>query len=255
MKPDISEFSYGYAVTEEIVAKHKKRVVAAPTFPSLIEEGKKGGGYDVKIPLMGTPVFLQFKLSDCLKTKGAKEHSSLSLKLPYYRMHLRPLKHSKQHQLLLDLESSGQVVYYIAPEFHLPDELNRYYLARRVVRNSAAFSPSSIGPLPDDQEHYVVFERGGTHGYRCSNDPKRVDRSCLADKLKSLRGEGRTLGDEELLRLAGKMVQVIRERQDDDDVPRDTTPDLEAISRQRSPLDSVIHIARTYFSSELIIVR
>jgi hypothetical protein len=66
MNPDFSEFSYGYAVTEELVASLKATVVAAPIFPSLYEEGKKGGGYDVKIPLSGKPIFLQFKLSNHL---------------------------------------------------------------------------------------------------------------------------------------------------------------------------------------------
>ncbi|HEB70266.1 MAG TPA: hypothetical protein ENI88_11700 [Desulfobulbus sp.] len=43
MNPDFSEFSYGYAVTEELVTAMKAAVVAAPVFPSLYEEGKKGG--------------------------------------------------------------------------------------------------------------------------------------------------------------------------------------------------------------------
>ena len=43
-------------------------------------------------------------------------------------MRLRPLKHSQQHDLLLDLEQQGNDVYYAAPEFHLPDELNKAYL-------------------------------------------------------------------------------------------------------------------------------
>ncbi len=254
MKPDISEFSYGYAVTEELVAKHKARIIAAPTFPSLYEEGKTGGGYDVKIPIRGTPVFLQFKLSDCLKTKNAKEHGSLSLKLPYYRMHLRPLKHSQQHQLLLNLENSGEAVYYIAPEFHTPNELNRRYLARDVVSSSAAFAPSTIGTLPDDDEHYVVFEKGSTYGWRCSDDPKQVKRTALSTQLDVLRIKERKFGSEGLAELTRKMVSVIRERTAASDLPRSARLDAEAIEKQRSPLESAGYIARTYFSSELIIV-
>jgi len=44
MRPDFSEFSYGYAVTEEIVTANKATLVAAPLFPSLYKEGKTGGG-------------------------------------------------------------------------------------------------------------------------------------------------------------------------------------------------------------------
>ncbi|GAB3729889.1 hypothetical protein GCM10028862_08700 [Luteimonas pelagia] len=254
MKPDISEFSYGYAVTEELVAAHGARIVAAPTFPSLYEEGKSGGGYDVKIPLCGTPVFLQFKLSDYLKRKNAKEHVLLSLALPYYRMHLRPLRHSQQHQLLLDLESSGESVYYVAPEFHTPRELNRHYLARSVVVNSAAFAPSAIGVLPDDKEHYVVFEKGASHGWRCSDDPKQVERTTLASRLKALRAKERKFGEEGLIKLTSLMVEVIRQRTGIAGLPRSAREDAEAIAEQRTPLESAGFLARTFFSSELLIV-
>jgi len=38
MTPEISEFSYGFALTNELVGWAP--VAAAPLFPSLIEEGK-----------------------------------------------------------------------------------------------------------------------------------------------------------------------------------------------------------------------
>jgi hypothetical protein len=189
MKPDFSEFSYGYAVTEELVAKNKASLIAAPLFPSLYGEGKEGGGYDVKIPTIGTPVFLQFKLSDQLERKNAKEHSAGLLGIPYFRMHIRPSKHSDQHNLLLTLEASGEAVYYIAPEFHRSEELNDFYLRSVVVANSAAFRPSAIGPMPDDDEHYVVFEKGSTVGYRCSDESKDVAKLNLHEGLRRLLDE------------------------------------------------------------------
>ncbi|WP_439868978.1 hypothetical protein [Pseudomonas syringae] len=62
MKPEMSEFSYGFAFTNELIHAPDSHVVAAPEFPSLQKEGKPSGGYDVKIPF-GSPLFLQFKLS------------------------------------------------------------------------------------------------------------------------------------------------------------------------------------------------
>jgi len=47
MTPDISEFSYGFALTHELIALAGEPLRAAPIFPSLIEEGRAGGGYDV----------------------------------------------------------------------------------------------------------------------------------------------------------------------------------------------------------------
>lgn len=57
MKPDFSEFSYGYAVTEELASSLKARLVGSPIFPSLYEEGQSGGGYDVKFPTSGAALF------------------------------------------------------------------------------------------------------------------------------------------------------------------------------------------------------
>lgn len=65
MQPDISEFSYGYALTEEFIFRSGMPLRAAPLFPSLLSEGKTGGGFDVSIPFVGYPLFLQFKLSHC----------------------------------------------------------------------------------------------------------------------------------------------------------------------------------------------
>ncbi|MBH8615229.1 hypothetical protein I4N56_033470 [Pseudomonas mohnii] len=59
MTPNISEFSYGYAVTNEVVNLLGTSIAAAPQFPTLYAEGQAGGGYDVKI-VGGIPIFLQF---------------------------------------------------------------------------------------------------------------------------------------------------------------------------------------------------
>jgi hypothetical protein len=135
MKPDISEFSYGFALTNELIDRYKLRSAGAPEFPSLYKEGKSGG-YDVK--LAGILVFLQFKLSDCMVKSSAGE--SDLLKVPYYRMHLRPLRHSAQHDLLLALERDDEnLVYYAAPEFHKPNELSLAFTARSVSEKTAFF--------------------------------------------------------------------------------------------------------------------
>jgi hypothetical protein len=260
MKPDFSEFSYGYAVTEELVSKHKASLIAAPLFPSLYDEGQIGGGYDVKIPIAGTPVFLQFKLSDQLERTNAKEHKDGLLGIPYFRMHIRPNKHSDQHNLLLALESSGESVYYIAPEFHRPEELNDFYLRSVVVENSAAFSPGAIGPMPDDDEHYVVFERGSTVGYRCSGKPKEVTKLNLHEGLRSVLNEQgvspRTLGEGGLRELSQRMLNTLEESEVRLRV-RQKTVDIEGVRRilaQRSPVASAGFIARTFFDSELIVL-
>jgi hypothetical protein len=44
MTPEISEFSYGFALTHELITLAGQPLRAAPIFSSLIEEGRAGGG-------------------------------------------------------------------------------------------------------------------------------------------------------------------------------------------------------------------
>ncbi len=256
MHPDFSEFSYGYAVTEEIVTANNAILVAAPLFPSLYQEGKVGGGYDVKLPMKGIPVFLQFKLSYCLERKNAKEYPTPIANLPYFRMHLRPRNHSDQHQLLIDLESTGESVFYIAPEFHLPTELNKFYLSKTVVSNSAAFSPLDLGPLYDDDKHYVVFERGTNVGYFCSDNPIVVKKTLIKEGLNHLvlsrNVKPRTLGEEGLREITERMIEALsrRDRKEQSDVVQQ----LREILSTRPNIVAAGYIARTFFDAELLIL-
>lgn len=260
MKPDFSEFSYGYAVTEELVHQNRAAVIAAPTFPSLIEEGKTGG-YDVKVPLTGTPVFLQFKLSDRMERRSAKEHKRKLISVPYYRMHLRPARHSDQHNLLMQLEASGETVLYIAPEFHLPGELNWHYLNKTVIRNSAAFSPSDIGTLPTDGPHYVVFQPGTPHAFRCSDDPKKIPKATLLDGLlvaaQSRGAKRRRIGQHGLRDIANRMLQSLevtekrlQAREKSVDIPG-----VRRIVQERPAAEAVGYMARTFFDAELVVIK
>jgi len=161
MDSKFSEFSYGYALTEAL-ARQLGPLKGAPIFPSLYNEGQVGGGHDLELPTRGTPLFLQFKVSHYLWRTNALEWDYFGG--PYYRMYLRPLRHSDQHILLLDLENAGKRVYYAVPRFHRVDELNDAYQTGNVVGRSAFIRPMSIGML-DDEQHYVVFERDSRVGY------------------------------------------------------------------------------------------
>jgi hypothetical protein len=160
MKPDLSEFSYGFALTYELLQAPGASIIGVPVFPSLIEEGQPGGGWDVRIDRPTTPLFLQFKLADFMKRTTCKE-AKAGFEVPCYRMLIRRSSVSEQHQLLLDLEASGQEVYYSVPAFHRHRELDDAFLARQVRARSLWLRPSDVGPLPDTQQHHVSFRPGG----------------------------------------------------------------------------------------------
>lgn len=180
MRPEFSEFSYGFALTQEVCDLFPERLYA-PAFPSLLAEGRAGGGYDVFIP--DAAIFLQFKVSDRLTTQAAKESSLLGV--PYYRAYLHRRNHSDQHELMLQLENSGKLVFYIAPAFASNFEFNQNYSARTVALESTFFAPSEIGPLLDDLQHYVVFATAGGGTHFCS-EPRPI-RTLTIDHIISMR--------------------------------------------------------------------
>ena len=106
MRPRISEFSYGFALTRELIDKkwNGLQLTAAPFLPSLIAEGREGGGFDLHLKSVNALVFLQFKVSHYMTRGTAKGVSTGHLSVPYYRFDIHAPRSSDQHRLLLQLE-------------------------------------------------------------------------------------------------------------------------------------------------------
>jgi len=249
MKPNISEFSYGYALTEDIIRWAGTPLTAAPLFPSLIQEGQSGGGFDLNLNFKsGSPLFLQFKMSNYMKSQRANEFRYFNQ--PYYRFHLRSLKYSKQHELLIELENKGNFVCYAAPIFHEVSELNQAYIAHRVAQQSIFFQPSEIGHLPDSKEHSIVFDNH-RNAYFCSEPTpiKALGGNELAEYIKSQTLskipdiESYTISNM-LGRLSSQMIEIIR----------GTFSNIE-ISTRLETEQKVAYLARTFFGCELFLAR
>lgn len=256
MHPDISEFSYGYALTETLVSAASARLRAAPVFPSLIEEGKPGGGYDVQIPFPGAPLFLQFKLSHCMVRDSAIEVQKGVFHTPFYRMHLRPTKHSQQHPMLLDLEATGAAVYYAAPYFHTPAELNDAYTKREVVRQSIFIRPSEVGPLPDKDEHHLSFKRGHPI-HLCSDSPRVIRESMENDGFmtqlnSAFANHGRLEATHHSARLwADRLEGIVKDHRWY--ISWITEEKLDAL-QDRDPISRFVYLARTFFGCNVVLV-
>jgi hypothetical protein len=165
MVSHISEFSYGYALTSELIALFKLKGAGAPEFATQYAEGKKGGGWDLKLP--GLPIFLQFKRAARMVRRTAQEAGSFP-RLPFFRMYLHRRDQSDQHQLLLDLESEGNLVVYAAPAFSKAEELDKAYSSDAMAKSSIFIRPSSIGQLEDNDLHWVAFQVDPQVAVRCS---------------------------------------------------------------------------------------
>lgn len=159
MKAEFSEFTYGFSLVNELAKAIS--LTAVPIFPSLLEEGKKGGGYDAKLKgKTGIILNLQFKLSDWMKASSAREIGipGHTMTLPYYRFEITSKRVSEQQSLLLALEAIEPFTYYAAPVFHTNEEINTHWLLSAVAKNSVYVKPSSIGVLPDLKPHRVCFD-------------------------------------------------------------------------------------------------
>lgn len=257
MRPTFSEFSYGYAITDALVNWQGTQLTAAPVFPSLIEEGQAGGGYDVRLDRPGMPLFLQFKLSDCItqRSRSVKEVRYGLFQPPFYRMHVRSAQHSNQHSLLLGWEAQGYEVYYVAPAFHRVHEFNDAYLQRQVANKSIWIAPSWIGHLPDDQAHHVAFQLPGNRHFL--SEPLIIEPSIDFDTFTrhiaarvSERGSNTVMANY-IPAIAEEMLLFLNEMRFHVPV---TNLQMEII-RHQTPLQQIATISRTVFDCEVFIVQ
>ena len=175
MKLGYTEFSFGYAFTENLIRSASSRTAGAPYFPNLIQEARLG--YDVRIDLPGCPLYFQYKLPELMIRDSASEISKYSLpgiRTPFFRMYLMRRNFSRQHERLICLEKrSPNTVYYAAPVVQNVHAFNAAYNDAMVHRRSVFFSPKHIGELPDDKQHTLAFRQGLTKAWLCS-EPREV---------------------------------------------------------------------------------
>lgn len=204
MSPEISEFSYGFALTNELVGWAALKV--APIFPSLIEEGRLGGGYDVKLSYPGVPLFLQFKRAECM-VRGSGKLSCLSppFRAPYYRFSVTERKRSSQHTYLFTLDRGRNQVFYAAPRFHLLEEIDDAWMSQRVAARSIFVPPQAIGPITDDKRHAVSYNVNDA--YFCSN-PRSINALDIEELRKRVATSLSTTTDTVAKSVSGWLVDI-----------------------------------------------
>lgn len=255
MRPNISEFSYGFAITSEL-AGPPGAVTAAPVFPSLFAEGQPGGGWDVRLDRPGVPLFLQFKLCHQMTRRNCWEVQQAGFNVPCYRMHLRSARSSRQHEMLLDLEATGEEVYYSAPKFHEPEELNDAFLQNSVCKRSIWIRPSDIGRLPDDDDHHVSFEPGSPWTLFSEPRPIEAKRNFedverqLIERLHARREIDVFQAD--LERLAAKIARMADKRHTAGQLQREIL--VEAV-HPAALLGRVAYYASVFLASQLFVVQ
>ena len=255
MKPNISETSYGYALTDELIHRQNMPINSAPIFPTLYQEGQNGGGYELLLDRPGLPLFLQFKLSDYLSRLNASE-MNLFNNNPYYRMYITKRNHSNQHQMLHELELNNDLneVFYTAPLFHKPEELNDAYLNGNVSNRSLWINPSQIGLLPDDEQHYIVFD-SPRNWYMCS-EPKKMDFNVTFEKMNdevvnNLQRNGDKFTREYVNDLSSYIEEISQTKID---ISQNVKNHAKQILENSHPIQKISFYSRVFLNSEFYIV-
>lgn len=253
MKRKISEFSYGFALTHELVNTYKYLLTdQAPIFPSLVEEGKVGGGYDMYLPRHGQPLFLQFKVSEYLWRTNAKAEEAKAVGRPYFRFTIYRKTQSKQHELLVKLEKGDNEVCYAAPRFHETESLNTAFFDEEIVARSVFISPREIGEIQDNKEHRVVFSNRSEDVYFCSQ-PKLLETAMngtqFVRKIDHLISAKRSHSlDEAFFRnLSEQMISIASPN-------RKLIDELSKGQKRLSSATFANYLAKTLFDCELLVI-
>lgn len=167
----LNEKTYEFAFTHQLLEKIKVRGLSPPRppkFPTTRAEAKEG--YDVNVNVGGIALFFQFKISEYLISRNAKEAKNGVVDPPYFRFKIYSRARSPQHQMLFALESRIEeamlpgFVSYAAPLFISWNDFEHYFVGNSILEHSYYVQPSMIGPIHDDEDHTVFHKPGETTG-------------------------------------------------------------------------------------------
>ena len=134
MKAGFYEFEFTVAFIHDYLKKNEGPGKHANVgMPTPMEESHVG--YDAKIETNGHVRFFQFKRPDYIGA-GRGNQGRNYRRQPYYRINITPHEWSQQHNLLVKLAKRGHEVYYVAPIFHDPEELDLHSGAEQIMEQS-----------------------------------------------------------------------------------------------------------------------
>lgn len=156
MKCEFSETQFAFFYTFEILKKYPNKLLS-PWFPTTVEEGRSGGGFDAELQYtsdfrkdvqkISGSLFLQFKRPDCLRGR------------PSYRIKID----GKQLELLKQLKRPANMVFYCAPLFHEKAKIMTYYFGDEIEAHSVLFPIEEFEDVTGDHKlRYVCGDDNTT---------------------------------------------------------------------------------------------
>ena len=141
----------------EFLSKHPNSILFAPT-----QRKERLVGYDAKlVSNKGVPIFYQFKVSECLNSKG-KEYPYLAER--YYRFYTYYGKpNNNQHNVLKRLSSicCFSKVFYVAPCFYKNDVFYNYLKASSISNHSRFIRLKKLPLITNNNRHAICYTASG----------------------------------------------------------------------------------------------
>lgn len=158
---DFNESTYGMYLTYEIqkwlyIQGDLDGIALQPT---LRDEADLG--YDTAIPRSWGMLYLQFKMPRYIRRSNGNEYGTF--REPYFRFSVKTDITSNgkiQHNLLFELESRGESVFYAAPAFLTIDEITQYAWNDGMYTNSVFPRPSDLGRVDPGSKHCFAYTSG-----------------------------------------------------------------------------------------------
>jgi hypothetical protein len=251
MKAEFSEFSYGFALSYEVMNALQPDVVGVPLFPSLRT------GADVDFAPAGCPLFLQFKLAAYMKTARAKQWATYGG--PYFRVSVPRRTRSNQHNLLRKLSEAEPEVYYAAPAFYRQIEFNQAFVNDEILAQSSFIPLRHLPDLADDQEHCITYCHG-IPGFAWHSGGERAAQAAISGKawllhLRAVLSKPRLLGRDYFVGLRGLLIRLLREQT----LQPDLFLDQLALDRQDVAAATLFrdlrYLLTTYFGVEALVLQ
>ena len=210
MRSEFSETQFVFGIVREMADGLKPDVMGMPIFPTLVEEGRKGGGFDVAFKDGINPYFFQFKIAEKLIGHKARESAYFSGS-PYYRFNIYPSGISRQNSLLTDLSNDEKNnVFYCAPAFTSLNNFRKAYTQKSILNNSVFVDIREINIPTDNETHSVCYQVDPVEKYIVCSEPKEITGIYGWKKLSVVnKGQNRQHGYENIFDFLDDMYSVL----------------------------------------------
>jgi hypothetical protein len=249
VRSELSEFSYGFAVTAELRDAFWPRIVEAPLFPTLRAEARLG--WDVKFPIVGRAIFIQFKVAEALTRATAAEWARYLSE--YYRFPMHRLSHSDQHNRLRNLALHEPFVFYVSPRFYRLVEFNGYYRGATVSQESVWIPVSSLPLISDNLQHHVTYRTGSDVRF-ASPESQPIDKTFDGEGLKvyitkELQTQKKEMELASFNQLRTELLDILKEGK------MQYFPELPIRADNAQQIfKDITYLSRTFFGAEFLLV-